>query len=221
VGNLLVPRSIDAPALLPASTALLINLALLIAFALQHSVMARPTFKHWWTQFIHPTIERSTYVLASNLMVVLFFLFWQPMDAVVWEVKSQAGRAVLWALFAFGWLMVPGVSVLINHFDLFGTRQVWLHLKGKAYEHLPFRTPLLYRRVRHPLYVGWMIAFWATPTMTVGHLLFAGVLTVYMVIAVYFEERNLVEHFGEAYAQYRRQVPMLIPLPGRAAGKAD
>lgn len=217
VGGFLVPKTIDSPAAVSLPVAITMNLALLIGFGVQHSVMARPTFKRWWTRFIPQPIERSTYVLASNLMVIAMMVLWQPINVMVWDVRGEPGRMVMWSLFALGWLGVPAVSLLINHFDLFGVRQVWLHLKGQAYTHLPFRTPLAYRRVRHPLYVGWMIAFWATPTMTLGHLLFASVLTAYMVIAIHFEERNLLEHFGTQYAEYQKQVPMLIPRPSRAA----
>jgi methanethiol S-methyltransferase len=218
VGGFLVPKTIDAPASIPLPAAVTINLALLVAFGLQHSIMARPTFKNWWTRFIAQPVERSTYVLASNFMLIAMFILWQPIDIVVWDVEAPLGRAVMWTLFAAGWLMVPAVTLLINHFDLFGTRQVWLHLSGRPYEHLPFRKPLAYKHVRHPLYVGWIIAFWATPTMTLGHLLFAAAMTAYIMIAVYFEERNLVQHFGEQHAQYRREVPMLVPRLRRTAG---
>lgn len=216
VGNLFLPRTIDGPPTTSLPVAFGINVALLAAFGVQHSVMARPTFKRWWTRFVPQPIERSTYVLLSNVMLIVLFLLWQPIQGTAWNVQSEVGRTLLWALFAIGWLMVPAVTMLINHFDLFGLRQVWLHLKGQPYSHLPFRTPLAYKRVRHPLYVGWIIAFWATPTMTLGHLLFASVLTGYILIAIRFEERNLVEHFGQVYADYRKQVPMLIPIGTRA-----
>ena len=188
-----------------------IDIALIALFGIQHSVMARPTFKRWWTRFIPQAIERSTYVLFSNLLMILLMQQWRPIGGAVWDVQNAIGRASLHALFAIGWLMVPAVSLMINHFDLFGTRQVWLHLRGREDASLPFRTPMAYRFVRHPLYVGWLIAFWATPTMTISHLLFAGLMTTYIFIAIPFEERNLVQHFGVRYLSYRRNVGALVP----------
>jgi protein-S-isoprenylcysteine O-methyltransferase Ste14 len=212
IGNLIVPKSIDSPAsTLSVSTALGINFLLILAFGLQHSIMARPSFKRVWTKLVPQPIERSTYVFASCLVTLLLIWQWQGVDMVIWNVTSPVGRAVLWGLFALGWLLVPAVSLMIDHFDLFGTRQVWLHLRESEYTSRPFRTPMLYGHVRHPLYVGWAIAFWATPTMTVGHALFAGAMCLYMVVAVYFEERNLVDHFGSIYDDYRRRVPMFVP----------
>jgi protein-S-isoprenylcysteine O-methyltransferase Ste14 len=211
VGNLLVPKSIDSGGTTATAGAIAVNLLLLGLFAMQHTVMARPAFKRVWTQIVPQPIERSTYVLLS--CVVLFVLMWQwrAINTVVWDVDQPVFHAALWSLFGVGWLLVPAASLLIDHFDLFGTRQVWLHLRGRAYAALPFRTPLLYKSVRHPLYIGWAIAFWVTPTMTVGHLLFAGVLTVYMGLAALVEERDLVNHFGPKYEQYRRRVPMFVP----------
>ena len=214
VGNLLVPISIDsAPA--DSLRAAGLDILLLGLFGLQHSIMARPWFKRLWTRLVPQPIERSTYVLIS--CAVLFFLMWQwrGLTAVIWDVKHPAGRGLLWGLFAAGWLLVPAVSLMINHFDLFGTRQVWLYLRGRPYTALPFGAPLLYNRVRHPLYVGWALAFWATPTMTLGHLLFAGALTLYMAVAARIEERDLVGHFGDSYRAYQRRVPMFIPRVGR------
>ena len=211
VGNLLVPKSIDTPTGDPIGVAMAINLALLGLFALQHSIMARPGFKQIWTLIVPQPIERSTYVLASCMVTAVLMWQWRGMDAVVWNVEQPALRSLAWALFAIGWLMVPAVSLLINHFDLFGTRQVWLYLQGKPYTPLPFGTPLVSKRVRHPLYLGWALAFWATPTMTAGHLLFAVVLTGYMMVAAVFEERDLVAHFGRQYAEYRQRVPMFVP----------
>jgi protein-S-isoprenylcysteine O-methyltransferase Ste14 len=200
-------------------TAAAIDLLLLAAFAVPHSVMARPAFKRWWTKFVPPVIERSTYVLVSCLLMILLMSQWQPLGGVVWDVQQPLLRAALYGLFAVGWLMVPAVSLLLNHFDLFGTRQVWLHLKGRAYEAVPFRAPGIYRFLRHPLYVGWMIAFWATPTMTLAHLLFAVALTAYMLIAIPFEERDLVSHLGERYERYRRETGALLPRLGRRSGR--
>jgi protein-S-isoprenylcysteine O-methyltransferase Ste14 len=214
VGNLWVPVAIDAPQAGFGWGALLGNTLLIAAFGLQHSVMARPAFKERLAKIVPPAIERSTYVMVSNVVMVLLMALWQPMGPNVWQVESPAGAAALWTLFAAGWLLVPAVSLLINHFDLFGTRQVWLQLTGRPYTQLPFRTPGLYRFVRHPLYVGWIIAFWATPTMSVGHLLFAGLMTAYMLVAIPLEERDLIAVHDDEYRDYRRQVPALVPRIG-------
>jgi protein-S-isoprenylcysteine O-methyltransferase Ste14 len=216
VGNLLVPRSIDTPSSASAGWGLLINAALIVLFGLQHSVMARPAFKRLWTRLIPQVIERSTYVLISCVATFLVVWGWQGIDAVIWDVTQPVGRGLLWGLFAAGWLLVFFASLMIDHFDLFGTRQVWLYLRGRPYTPLPFRTPFLYNRVRHPLYLGWALAFWATPTMTLGHLVFAGALTLYMAIAALFEERDLAGHFGATYRAYQRRVPMFLPRLGRA-----
>jgi methanethiol S-methyltransferase len=192
--------------------ALLIDVALLGIFGVQHSVMARQGFKTWWTQFIPQPVERSTYVLFSSLCLIALFYLWQPIGGTVWTVRNPTGVAILYTLFALGWLLVPATTFLINHFDLFGLRQVWLYLRDKEYIQLKFATPGLYRYVRHPLYVGWLLAFWSIPTMTVTHLAFAVVTTVYILIAIQFEERDLVDIHGNAYAGYRRQVPMLVPF---------
>jgi len=220
-GNFIVPVTLDGPATGPLWLAIVVNLALITLFGVQHSVMARPAFKRWWTRLIPEPIERSTYVLASCICLIALMLFWRPVGGVIWDVQSMLGRAVFWAMFAAGWLGVPGVSLLINHFDLFGLRQSWLAFKREGYRHLPFRTPLVYRFVRHPLYVAWFLAFWGTPTMTVTHLIFAVGLSVYILIAIPFEERNLIEHHGEAYKRYREQVPAMIPTPGRTAKPTD
>jgi methanethiol S-methyltransferase len=193
------------------AASVVIDVALIAAFGLQHSVMARPAFKARWTRLVPEPIERSTYVLVSCLMVILLIWQWRPLGGVVWEVTHPVGAGILRGLFALGWLAIPLVSLMIDHFDLFGTRQVWLHLVGREYEPRPFRTPAAYRFVRHPLYVGWLVAFWATPTMTISHLAFAGLLTAYILIAIPFEERDLVTHFGERYARYRRSVGALLP----------
>jgi len=211
VGGFAVPRSIDSAAEGPLGSAILIDVLLLAVFALQHSVMARPAFKRWWTRIVPEPAERSTYVLASSLALLLLFWQWRPIGGVVWQVEQPAGRAVLLGLFAAGWLGVLVTTFLINHFDLFGLRQVWLYLRGKPYRPLGFVTPGPYRHVRHPLYVGWLLAFWATPTMTVAHLLFAVMTTAYILIAIRLEERDLTTIHGERYARYRRSVPMLVP----------
>jgi protein-S-isoprenylcysteine O-methyltransferase Ste14 len=213
LGNLgfgLIP-TIDGPPTGSLGSAMLIDTFLIAAFAVPHSVMARPTFKRWWTRFIPQPIERSTYVLVSCVLMVLLLWQWRPIGGVVWDVASPTAWWTLSSLFVCGWLMVPAVSLLIDHFDLFGTRQVWLYFRGRMYSDRPFRVPLAYRFVRHPLYVGWMLLFWATPTMTLTHLLFAAMMSAYILIAIPFEERNLVEHFGDAYVKYRQNVGMLIP----------
>ena len=211
LANVFVPKSIDSGPEGAFGNALLINAGLLVLFGISHSVMARPTFKRWWTGIVPSTVERSTYVLVSNLFVMLLLWQWRPMTGVIWQVEASAARTTLWAIFGFGWLLIVFSSLLINHFDLFGTRHVWLHLRGKEYTSPKFGTPILYRHVRHPLYVGWLLAFWVTPTMTTGHLVFSIGTTLYILIAIYFEERNLVEAHSE-YADYRSRVPMLIPF---------
>jgi protein-S-isoprenylcysteine O-methyltransferase Ste14 len=226
--NFLVSKTIDSPAAGSTAEAVAIDVALLLLFAVQHSVMARPSFKRIWTRIVPEPIERSTYVFFSNLVTILVMWQWRGIDEIVWDVQQPALRAALWGLFAAGWLMVPAVTFMIHHFDLVGTRQVWLYLRGEEYRALPFRTPLLYARVRHPLYIGWTLAFWATPTMTVGHLLFAGMMTGYMALAAVIEERDLITHFGRDYLDYRRRVPMFFPrlrtvelLPKRAETVSD
>lgn len=217
IGNILVPVSIDGEPTAPLWQALIVNGLLLGVFAIQHSVMARAGFKRWWTQVVPKPIERSTYVLASSIALIALFAHWQPIGGVVWNVTDPTGQGVLWGVFALGWLVVLVSTFLINHFDLFGLRQVWLYLIGKPYTALPFKTPLFYKYVRHPLYVGWLFAFWATPTMTVTHLVFAIATTAYILIAIRFEERDLVDVHPE-YSGYRERVPMLIPRPfGRGA----
>lgn len=211
VGNFLVPKSIDSTPAVSVGGAIAIELLLLGLFAAQHSVMARPAFKRVWTRVVPQAIERSTYVLLSCVVTAVLMWQWRSIDIVVWDVQQPVLRTAAWVLFGVGWLLVPGVSLLIDHFDLFGLRQVWLHFVGRDYASPQFQAALFYRHVRHPLYIGWAIAFWATPTMTVGHLLFAGVLTVYMAAAAVIEERDLVAHFGHSYEDYRRRVPMFVP----------
>jgi len=217
VGNFLVPKSIDSAPQGPLGQALLINALLLGLFAVQHSVMARPAFKRWWTHFVPKPIERSTYVLLASLALIALFVHWQPIGGVVWDVQDPAARIVLFGLCAFGWGLVLTATFLINHFDLFGLRQVWLYFRGQEYRPVQFGTPALYKVVRHPLYVGFFVAFWATPTMTAAHLFFAVMTTCYILIAIQLEERDLVAEHGARYAEYRKLVPMLIPrLSGRS-----
>jgi len=219
IGNFWTPTSLDAAPTVPFGQALLINTLLLGAFALQHSVMARQGFKRWWTRLVPEPAERSTYVLATVLALAAIFAWWQPMGGVVWDVQDPAGRAAIYGLFAFGWALVLASTFLINHFDLFGLRQVWLSFRGRDYTPIGFRTPGPYRHVRHPLYIGWLTVFWAAPTMTAAHLVFALLTTSYILIAIQLEERDLVSAHGTAYATYRRRVPMLIPFLGRKDGR--
>jgi len=212
VGNFLVPRSMDGVPQGDLLRSLLIDVGLLGIFAVQHSVMARGAFKRWLTRLIPEAAERSTYVLASSLALIALFAFWQPLGGVVWNVEDPALRGILYALFAFGWMLVLVSTFLINHFDLFGLRQVWLNLLGRPYRAIGFRTPGPYRYLRHPLYLGWFFAFWATPLMTWTHLLFAVATSAYILIAIQLEERDLVGALGEQYRDYRKRVPMLIPF---------
>jgi methanethiol S-methyltransferase len=217
VGGFLVPRRLDGPLQSSLASALIIDCALLTVFAVQHSIMARQWFKERWTQFVPWTIERSTYVLFASLALDLLFWQWRPMGGQVWNVQNNVACVVLWTLSAVGWLIVLVMTFLINHFDLFGLRQVWLPLIGKPYTRVSFRTPLPYRLVRHPLYFGFLLAFWMTPNMTLAHLLFAIATTAYIVLAIQFEERDLVREHGAAYEQYRRSIPMLLPI-GKVRG---
>ena len=216
VGNFMVPKSLDSAPTAPLGTALLINLGLLGLFAVQHSVMARPAFKRRLLRLIPQATERSTYVLVSSLALILLFWQWSPLGGVIWDVQDSTARAVLYGLFGFGFLLVLVVTLLINHFDLFGLRQVWLNLRGREYTSLNFVTPGPYRLIRHPLYLGWLFAFWATPTMTVTHLLFAVMTTAYIFVAIQLEERDLIEAHPQ-YVEYKRRVPMMIPMPGKRA----
>jgi protein-S-isoprenylcysteine O-methyltransferase Ste14 len=217
IGGFATPTTLDGPARGPFGTALAINAGLLALFAVQHSLMARPWFKAWWTRIVPVPAERSTYVLLSSLALILLFWLWRPMGGEVWSVTDPIGRAVLHALFAFGWLLVLVATFLINHFDLFGLRQVWLHFVGRPYTALHFATPGPYRLVRHPLYVGWFFAFWMTPTMTLAHLVFAVATTAYILVAIQLEERDLVTFHGPDYEAYRQRVPMIVPRLRRAA----
>lgn len=211
IGNFGVPKSMDAGAAGPHTTAILIDLLLLVLFAIQHSVMARPAFKRMWTRVIPEPAERSTYVLLSSLCLILLFWQWHPIGGLVWDVEDLTGRTILYGLYGFGWALLLLSTFLLNHFDLFGLRQTWLYLRGREYAPLPFSKPFLYRYVRHPLYVGWFLIFWCTPTMSAGHLLFAIATTIYILVAVQLEERDLVRFHGEAYELYKKEVPMFVP----------
>ena len=215
IGNFGVPKSMDSPAAGPWQTALWIDLGLLLVFALQHSIMARPAFKRMLTKFVPVSAERSTYVLASNVALLFLFWKWRPLGGTVWNVQSELGNVLLYGGYAFGWALLLFTTFVINHFDLFGLRQVWRQLLGKPQAGLTFVTPLLYRIVRHPLYVGWILIFWSAPVMTVTHLFFALVTTAYIFVAIKFEERDLIAAHPE-YAEYRKRVPMIVPgMPRR------
>ena len=215
VGGFAVPSRLDGPLQTSLPQALLINCVLLTIFAVQHSVMARPWFKERWTRIVPWAIERSTYVLFASLALLLLFWQWRPIGVEIWTIEHPIAKAALWTLFAVGWATVLIVTFLINHFDLFGLRQVWLPLVGKPYTRVSFRTPLPYRFVRHPLYLGFLLAFWMTPTMTLAHLMFAIATTAYIVLAIQFEEHDLIAEHGASYEDYRRRVPMLLPGRGR------
>lgn len=210
-----LPQTIDHGDAAPAAAAAAIDVALIAVFGLQHSVMARPGFKAAWTRIVPQPIERSTYVLFASAALILMFALWHPLPAMIWHVENPVGAGILWALFGFGWLIVLVSTYLINHFELFGLAQVWRNLRGRTVADGPLRMPLFYALVRHPLYSGFLIAFWATPTMTVGHLLFSAAMTIYILIAIGYEERDLIAHFGHSYEAYRRSVGMLVPWVGR------
>ena len=212
LGDVMVPKSIDSGRTGPLGEALLINAALLTLFAVQHSTMARPWFKRMWTRIVPKQVERSTYVLLSSLALILLFALWQPIGGMIWKVEQPVLRAVLNGLFAMGFALVLISTFLINHFDLFGLRQVYLYLRGKPYTQLPFGVPTLYRHVRHPLYLGWLFAFWATPTMTIAHLVFAIATTAYIFVAIQFEEKDLMDVYGDDYKRYKQNVPMIVPV---------
>jgi methanethiol S-methyltransferase len=211
VGGFLVPKTIDSGAPVSIAEALLVDLSLMALFALQHSVMARKGFKQWWTRLVPKSVERSTYVLLASLVLLLLFWQWRPLPAAVWQIEDMQLAMIVTAVSHIGWLMVFLSTFLINHFELFGLHQVANHLVGRPMPPPRFRVPLFYRFVRHPLYLGFIIAVWAAPTMTVGHLVFAAGITAYILIAIQFEERDLVAQFGDDYRRYRRRVSMLFP----------
>ena len=215
LGNLVVPKSIDSGVAGAPLAAVAINLGLLALFALQHSVMARIDFKSWWTRFVPQPVERATYVLASSLAFILLFEFWQPLPGVVFTFEAEPFQTAVTGLFSLGVATVLYSTCLIDHFDLFGLRQVVLYFRGRPYTEKKFVTPMLYKHIRHPLYVGWFITFWATPEMTVGHLLMAGVTTAYILVAIVFEERDLGTLLGDEYRAYRERTPMFVPRLGR------
>jgi protein-S-isoprenylcysteine O-methyltransferase Ste14 len=219
VTGLPVPKTIDTGPVVPVTEALIVNLLLMSLFAIQHSVMARKGFKRWWTQFVPPAIERSTYVLFATLALIALLWHWRPIPTVVWEVTDPTVAMALTGLSLFGWIVVLSSTFMINHFELFGLHQVVNNLIGRKMGEIRFKTPMLYKLVRHPIYLGFIIAFWAAPVMTMGHVLFAAVTTAYIFVGIMLEERDLVAEFGDEYRNYRERVGMLIPKPGRAAAE--
>jgi len=213
-----VPKGINDGLTGPVGLAVAINLALVLSFGVQHTIMARPAFKRWWTQFVPKAVERSTFVLASSAILAATFWLWRPIPGTVWQVENSLGQMAIYGFFALGWFLVFFSSFLINHFDLFGLRQVFLAFKNRPYTPVPVKVVSLYRLVRNPLMLGFLIAMWATPHMTLGHLLFAAAMTTYIFIGIQFEERTLSKELGEEYQAYRARTPMLIPVPGKISG---
>ena len=219
VGNIaVVPRTVDTGPAGPASTAFVVDLGLIALFGLQHSVMARQGFKAWWTRVVPVPAERSVYVLMASAALIILFSFWRPIEGTLWSVTNPLGEAVLWGLFALGWLIVLLSTFLLNHFELFGLQQAWFHLRGHEAQPHELRQPLFYKWVAHPLYSGFFLAFWATPHMSAGHLLLSLGMSAYMLIAIRYEERDLINYYGEDYSTYRKSVGMLFPRFGRRAG---
>ncbi|MFN3657116.1 MAG: methanethiol S-methyltransferase [Pseudolabrys sp.] len=216
VSGLLVPKTIDSGAVVPAAEAVVVNLLLMGLFAVQHSMMARPQFKARWTRFVPVAIERSTFVLLASLALLLLFWQWRPMPGVLWQVADPTAAAVLTGAGLIGWMIVFASTFMINHFELFGLHQVVNHVAGRGMPQVRFRTPMLYKLVRHPIYLGFIIAFWATPLMTTGHLLFAAVTTAYIFVGIALEERDLTAVFGDEYRRYRKRVAMIVPFLGRS-----
>ncbi len=218
VGNIaVVPRTVDVGPAAPVATAVAINVALIALFGLQHSIMARQGFKAWWTRVIPVPAERSVYVLMASAALIILMGFWRPIDGMVWSVTNPLGETVLWALFALGWGIVLLSTFLLNHFELFGLQQAWLHMRGRHAEPHQLRQPMLYKWIAHPLYSGFFLAFWATPHMSYGHLLLATGVSVYMLIAIRYEERDLTNYYGEDYTRYRSGVGMIFPRFGKRA----
>src|SRR5215468_6959462 len=210
--GLVVPKTVDMGLVAPIGEATVVNILLLSVFAVQHSVMARRPFKRWWTQFVPIEIERSTYVLLASLALVLLFWQWRAMPLIVWQISNPTTAMIMQGVSLFGWFVVLLSTFLINHFELFGLQQVVLNLAGKAGSEPRFKAPMLYKLVRHPIYLGFIIAFWAAPVMTAGHFLFALVTTAYILVGIALEERDLIELFGDEYRRYRQRVAMLVPI---------
>jgi len=206
-----VPKTIDTGAIVPTAEALIVNILLMSLFAIQHSVMARKQFKQWWTKFVPKSVERSTYVLFSSLALIVLFIEWRPMPAAIWQIEDPQFRIAVTGLSFVGFLIVLSSTFLINHFELFGLHQVANNLNGTAMPVPRFRTPLYYKFVRHPIYLGFIIAFWAAPVMTMGHLLFASVTSAYIIVGILLEEHDLIDLFGDEYRRYKERVSMLIP----------
>ncbi len=220
--NLPAGIGIDAPKSSGLATALLIDLGLLLLFAAQHSIMARPSFKRWWTTIVPESLERSVYVLFSALALSALVIFWQPLGGTIWDLRQTTIGVSLYVIYALGWIGLVVTTFYIDHFDLFGLRQVFLKLKGRPYTHLSFKVPGPYKFIRHPIYLGWFTIVWATPLMTVSHLIVAAGLTAYIIFAVRYEERDLIDTFGELYTMYREEVPRFIPVAlRRTFGSAE
>jgi methanethiol S-methyltransferase len=217
VEGLWVPKTIDTGTVVPTTEALIVNLLLMSLFAVQHSVMARRQFKEWWTQYVPKSVERSTYVLSASLALVLLFWQWRPMPDLMWQVANPSAAMAITGLSFVGWLLVLTSTFLINHFELFGVHQVVNNLAGRSMSEPRFKTPVLYKVVRHPIYLGFIIAFWAAPVMTVGHALFAAVTTAYIFVGIWLEERDLTELFGDEYRRYKERVAMLVPFWPKAS----
>ncbi|MCC6682067.1 MAG: isoprenylcysteine carboxylmethyltransferase family protein [Phycisphaeraceae bacterium] len=221
LGNRVVPKSIDSGPESSLALSLVVNLILLGLFAVQHTIMARPAFKRWWTKIVPAQVERSTFVLFASLLLLLLYWQWRPLPGVIWSVQQPTAQTLLWGIFFLGWLIVLLSTYMVDHFDLFGLRQVWLYFRGREYHHPRFQTKSLYRCIRHPIMLGFIVAFWATPHMTVGHLLFAVATTGYILIGIQFEERDLVNYLGKDYDDYRHRVPMLIPFSKKRHAQDD
>lgn len=212
VGDFFVSKTIDSGIPTSTANALFVNVVLLGVFAVQHSIMARPGFKRWWTRLVPRCVERSTYVLIASLCLILLYWQWRPMVQVVWDVQNPVGRTLCQALFWLGWLLVLAGTLMIDHFELFGLRQIFFYIRGEEYAEIEFKEPLLYKYCRHPIMLGFLIAFWATPRMTAGHILFSVATTAYILLAIQFEEHDLITAHGEKYKEYRGRTSMLLPM---------